>query len=60
LIEIYKTEEQRKKSEQSKNQAISLAQHLISQYPQNDWSSRGQTLLFMVQQAVATYGNGVE
>jgi Outer membrane lipoprotein len=60
LIEIYKTEEQSKKSEQSKNQAISLAQHLISQYPQSDWSSRGQTLLFMVQQGVATYGNGVE
>jgi outer membrane protein assembly factor BamD (BamD/ComL family) len=60
LIEIYKTEEQSKKSEQSKNQAISLAQHLISQYPQSDWSSRGQNLLFMVQQGVATYGNGVE
>jgi len=60
LIEIYKTEEQSKKSEQSKNQAVSLTQHLISQYPQSDWSSRGQTLLFMVQQGVATYGNGME
>ena len=60
LIEIYKTEEQTKKSEQSKNQAVALAQHLISQYPQSDWSSRGQNLLFMVQQGVATYGNGVE
>jgi outer membrane protein assembly factor BamD (BamD/ComL family) len=60
LIEIYKTEEQSKKSEQAKNQAISLAQHLISQYPQSDWSSRGQTLLFMVQQGVPTYGNGLQ
>jgi len=60
LIEIYKTEDQGKKSEQSKGLAISLAQQLISQYPQSDWSSRGQTLLFMVQQEVPTYGNGIQ
>jgi outer membrane protein assembly factor BamD (BamD/ComL family) len=60
LIEIYKTEEQPKKSEQSKNLAISLAQQLISQYPQSDWSSRGQTLLFLVQQGVPTYGNVIQ
>ena len=60
LIEIYKSEEQMKKSEQSKNQAISLAQRLISQYPQSDWSSRGQTLLFLVQQGVPTYGNALQ
>jgi hypothetical protein len=60
LIEIYKTEEQPKKSEQSKSQAISLAEQLISQYPQSDWSSRGQTLLYLVQQGVPTFGNEVE
>ncbi len=60
LIEIYKTEEQPKKSEQSKNQAIALAQQLISQYPQSDWSSRGQTLLFLVQGGVPTYGNAIQ
>ncbi len=60
LIEIYKTEEQPKKSEQSKSLAISLAQQLVSQYPQSDWSSRGQTLLFMVQQGVPTYGNALQ
>src|SRR6266853_254636 len=60
LIEIYKTEEQPKKSEQAKNLAISLAQQLISKYPQSDWSSRGQTLLFLVQQGVPTYGNAMQ
>jgi hypothetical protein len=60
LIEIYKSEEQMKKSEQSKNQAISLAQRLISQYPQSEWSSRGQALLFLVQQGVPTYGNALQ
>ena len=60
LIEIYKTEEQPKKSEQSRSQAINLAQQLISQYPQSDWSSRGQMLLFLVQQNVPTYGNSIQ
>jgi len=60
LIEIYKTEEQPKKSDQSKDLAIGLAQQLISKYPQSDWSSRGQTLLFLVQGGVPTYGNTLQ
>jgi outer membrane protein assembly factor BamD (BamD/ComL family) len=60
LIEIYKTEEQPKKSDKAKESAIALAQQLISQYPQSDWSSRGQTLLYLVQQGVPTYGNAVQ
>lgn len=60
LIEIYKTEDQQKKSDKSKELAIGLAQQLISQYPQSDWASRGQTLLYFLQQSVPTYGNAVE
>jgi outer membrane protein assembly factor BamD (BamD/ComL family) len=60
LIEIYKTEEQPKKSEQAKSQAVALAQQLVAKYPQSDWASRGQNLLFLVQQGVPTYGNAVQ
>jgi hypothetical protein len=60
LIEIYKTEEQPKKSEESKNRAIGLAQQLVSQYPQSDWSARGQMLLHLLQQGVPTYGNVIQ
>jgi len=60
LIEIYKTEDQQKKSDKSKELAIGLAQQLISQYPQSDWASRGHTLLYFLQQGVPTYGNAVE
>lgn len=60
LIEIYKTQEQPKKSAESRNRAIALAQQLVSQYPQSDWSARGQALLFLVQQGVPTYGNAVQ
>jgi len=57
LVEIYRTEEQPKKSEESKGRAITLAQQLVSQYAQSDWAARGQALLFMLQQGVPTYGN---
>jgi len=60
LIEIYKTQEQLKKSGEARNRALALAQQLASQYPQSGWSSRGQTLLFLVQQGVPTYGNAVQ
>ncbi|MGB0040062.1 MAG: outer membrane protein assembly factor BamD, partial [Terriglobales bacterium] len=60
LIEIYKAEDQQKKSDKSKDDAMSLAQQLITQYPQSEWSSRAHTLLYMVQQGVPTYGNAIE
>jgi len=37
LIEIYKTENEGKKSDESKGKAIALAQKIASQYPQSDW-----------------------
>jgi hypothetical protein len=57
LIEIYKTEANQKKSEESKNRALGLAQKIVSQYPQNDWSLRAQKLIFYIQQGVPTWGN---
>ena len=60
LIEIYKAQEQAKKSGEAKNRAIALAQQLASQYPQSDWSARGQALLFLLQQGVPTYGNAIQ
>jgi outer membrane protein assembly factor BamD (BamD/ComL family) len=60
LIEIYKTEDQAKKSEESKGRAIALAQKVATQFPQSDWGARAQRLLFMIEQKIPTYGNGVE
>lgn len=57
LIEIYKTENQPKKSEESKNKAIALAQRVATQFPQSDWGARAQRLLYLIQQGVPTYGN---
>jgi hypothetical protein len=60
LIEIYKTEEQPKKSEESKAKAIALAQKAVTQGAQSDWGARAQRLLFMIEQGIPTYGNATE
>lgn len=60
LIEIYKTETQSKKSEESKAKAIALLQRAVAQTSQNDWVARAQLLLFMIEQAIPTYGNGAD
>ena len=57
LIEIYKTEANLKKSEDAKNRSLALAQKVVSQYGQSDWSNRAQALIFYVQQGVPTWGN---
>ncbi len=60
LIDIYKTEEQKKKAEESRAKALALAQKVVQQYSQSDWATRAQGLMFLVQQNVTTFGNAVE
>ena len=57
MIEIYKTEPNQKKSAESKDRALALAQRLMSQYGQGDWALRARRLIFYVQQDIPTYGN---
>jgi hypothetical protein len=60
LIEIYKTEENAKKSEESKSRALALTQKIVSQFLQTDWAARAAALAFLIQQNVPTYGNAIE
>jgi hypothetical protein len=57
LIEIYKTEEEPKKSEEAKARAVALAERAASQSNAGDWGARAQRLLYLIQQGVPTYGN---
>src|SRR5579862_1810781 len=57
LIDIYRTEPNQKKSAESKDQAMKLAQKLVSQYPQTDWALRAQRLIFYIQQGIPIYGS---
>jgi hypothetical protein len=59
-VDIYKTEEEKKRSEEAKGKAIALTQRIISQYPQSDWAARAERLKFLVEQDVPTFGNAVE
>jgi outer membrane protein assembly factor BamD (BamD/ComL family) len=58
LIEIYRNEPNQKKAAQSKDQAISLAQKIVSDYGQSDWAYRAERLIFYMQQDIPTYGSG--
>jgi hypothetical protein len=60
LIEIYKTEDQSKKSDESRARAITLAQKAVNQGAQSDWGARAQRLLFMIEQGIPTYGNAAQ
>ncbi|SRR5579871_31650 len=57
LIEIYRTEPNQKKSAESKDRALGLAQRIVSQYGQSDYAFRAQRLIFYIQQGIPTYGN---
>lgn len=58
LIEIYKAEDQEKKSGEARGHALTDAQRAIDQAGTSNWGSRAQRLLYMVQQGIPTYGNG--
>jgi outer membrane protein assembly factor BamD (BamD/ComL family) len=60
LIEIYKTENSQKKSDESKAKALVLAQKVSSQFPQSDWGARAERLVYLIQQGIPTYGNTQE
>jgi outer membrane protein assembly factor BamD (BamD/ComL family) len=57
LIEIYRTEPNQKKSAESKDRALALAQKVVSQYGQSEWALRAQRMIFYIQQGIPTYGN---
>jgi len=60
LIQIYKSEEQPKKSDEAKTKALNLAQKVAAQFPDSDWGARGLRLVFLIQQDVPTWGNNAQ
>lgn len=61
LIVIYKTNNDAKKAADSTARATSVSKKIMSQFPDNnDWSSRAERLLYMIQNNIPTFGNTVE
>jgi hypothetical protein len=57
LIEIYKTDEQVKKSDDAKSKASMLTQKVLAQFPESDWAPRAQRLQYMIEQGIPSYGS---
>lgn len=57
LIEIYKSENRPKQSDESRDRAKADANLVISKYPETDWSYRCRALTYMIDQGIPTYGN---
>jgi outer membrane protein assembly factor BamD (BamD/ComL family) len=60
LIELYKTKPDQKKSDESRERALALAQKIVNQYGESDWALRAQRLIFYIQQGIPTYGNATD
>jgi hypothetical protein len=60
LIQIYKSNDQAKKSAESKVKAVALAQKVVAQSSQSDWGARAQRLLYLMEQEIPTFGNATE
>ncbi len=60
LVEIYKTEAEPKKSAEAKAAAIELCQRILEKYPQSEYASRAQRLIYDLEQDIPVYGTAVE
>ena len=60
LVQMYKDDGNAGRSSGARNKAVALARQVASQYPQTDWGARAQTLLYMVEQDIPTYGNTIQ
>jgi hypothetical protein len=60
LVDMFKTDENKNKSDEARARALAITQRLVKEYPESDWSVRAQTLMFLVQGGVPIYGNAVD
>jgi hypothetical protein len=58
LIDMFKAQNEEKKSAEAKTRTLALTGRITSQYPQQgDWASRARALTFLVDQDIPTFGN---
>lgn len=55
LVDMYKNDRQRDKSEKAKRRAIQIAQEISAKYPEGDWKPRAAQLVFALQQGLEIY-----
>ena len=60
LVDMYKVEDERKRSQQAAANTQGLADQLKQRYPQSDYAARAASVAYRVQQGIAVYGNDRE
>jgi len=60
LIEIYKANGEAKKAPEAEQKAMDLAQQVIAKNAGEDWTTRAQRLIYMLQKKIPAYGNAVD
>ncbi len=58
LVDIYKGDRQRDKSEHARKKGLELAQELAARSSESDWKPRAANLIYALQQNLINYGNG--
>jgi hypothetical protein len=56
LVDIYRIDNNREKSEAARRKALALAQEIQNQYPQGDWKPRALDLVYKLEQKITLYG----
>ena len=60
LVTIFQSDNNKGKSDEAAQRSITVAKKLVAQYPNDtDWSNRALRLIYMVQNKMPTWGNGV-
>ena len=61
LIQIHTTDNDQKKADESAARALNAARKLVAQFPNDtDWSNRAMRLIYMVENKIPTWGNGLQ
>ena len=57
LVTMYLVDDNRKRSEQAAGNCQSLAERLLKDYPQSDFTDRAQSIAYRVKQGISVYGS---
>ena len=57
LVTMYLVDDNRKRSEQAAGNCQAIADRMLKQYPQSDYTDRAQSIAYRVKQGISVYGS---
>ncbi|HLK53833.1 MAG TPA: hypothetical protein VKU42_10260 [Candidatus Angelobacter sp.] len=55
LVEMFRANNEKDKSEKARKKGIELAQEIVTKHPDDDWQPRATELMYALQQGIPTY-----